>query len=235
MIGAIVNTLSVIIGSTLGLFFGSRLQEHHTVTITHGLSIVVLVLGISSAIQTGDALTMIICLVLGIILGELLRIEHRLDQLGNFLRSRFAGSKSASTFTEGFVSASLLMCIGPMSIMGSLEAGLDHNYAILFSKSAIDFFIAVTFSATMGVGVAFAALPIFVYEGCITLLASFVSPYLSTTVITEMSAVGGILQMCTGINMLRSGSTQIKVGNMLPAILLPIVYVPVANWLTSLF
>ena len=223
------------IGSLIGLLFGGRLQTRHTETLIRGLAIVIVIIGIMPAIQTNSILTVIVCLVLGTVFGEILDIERRLDTLGNWLKKRFAHGLSDSTFTEGFVTASLLMCIGSMAVMGSLEAGINHNYAIIFSKSVIDGIMSITFAATLGAGVAFAALPVFVYQGAITLLATFLAPYLSSGVVTEMSAVGGILLIATGINTLGICQERIKVGNMLPAILLPIIYMPVTNWLASLF
>ena len=234
MIATIVNAAAIIVGSFLGILFGGKVRREHMDTIAQGLSIVVLVIGIGPAIATNDILAVIICLVIGTILGEFLDIERRLDRLGDALKARFA-RKNSGSFTLGFVTASLLMCIGSMAVMGSLEAGIHQNYSILFSKSVIDGVMAVTFAAAMGIGVAFAALPIFVYQGALTLLASSLAPYLSEAVITEMSAVGGILLIGTALNMLEILPKRIRVGNLLPAILLPILYIPLANWLASAF
>lgn len=234
MIASVVNAAAVIVGSLLGILFGHRVRKEHMDTIAQGLSIVVLVIGIGPAIATDNILAVIICLVAGTILGEFLDIERRLDGLGDALKARFA-RKSGGSFTQGFVTASLLMCIGSMAVMGSLDAGIRHDYSILFSKSVIDGVMAVTFAAAMGIGVAFAALPLFVYQGALTLLASFLAPYLSDAVITEMSAVGGILLIATALNMLEILPRRIRVGNLLPAILLPILYIPLANWLASAF
>lgn len=234
MIATIVNAAAIIVGSFLGILFGGKVRREHMDTIAQGLSIVVLVIGIGPAIATNDILAVIICLVIGTILGEFLDIERRLDRLGDALKARFA-RKNSGSFTQGFVTASLLMCIGSMAVMGSLEAGIHQNYSILFSKSVIDGVMAVTFAAAMGIGVAFAALPIFVYQGALTLLASSLAPYLSEAVITEMSAVGGILLIGTALNMLEILPKRIRVGNLLPAILLPILYIPLANWLASAF
>lgn len=234
MIASVVNAAAVIVGSLLGILFGHRVRKEHMDTIAQGLSIVVLVIGIGPAIATDNILAVIICLVAGTILGEFLDIERRLDRLGDALKARFA-QKSGGSFTQGFVTASLLMCIGSMAVMGSLDAGIRHDYSILFSKSVIDGVMAVTFAAAMGIGVAFAALPLFVYQGALTLLASFLAPYLSDAVITEMSAVGGILLIATALNMLEILPRRIRVGNLLPAILLPILYIPLADWLASAF
>lgn len=235
MIAAVVNGAAILLGSLLGIALRTRLREEHTVTIIKGLGIVIAILGVMGAIKTAAILSVVLCLVLGTILGELLQIERRLDQLGERLRARFAGGSSAGSFTQGFVTSSLLFCVGSMAVIGSLEAGLRHNYATIFSKSVIDGIMSVTFAAAMGIGVAFSALPVLVYQGLLTLLASLLAPLLPGPVVTEMSAVGGILLIATGINMLELGAGRIKVGNMLPAILLPIVYLPVANWISSLF
>ena len=234
MIASIVNAAAVIVGSLLGILFGGKVRREHMDTIAQGLGIVVLVIGIGPAIATNNILTVIICLVVGTILGEFLDIERRLDRLGEALKARFARG-SGGSFTQGFVTASLLMCIGSMAVMGSLDAGIRHDYSILFSKSVIDGVMAVTFAAAMGIGVAFAALPLFVYQGALTLLASSLAPYLSDAVITEMSAVGGILLIATALNMLEVLPHRIRTGNLLPAILLPIAYIPLASWLASVF
>ena len=234
MIATVVNAAAIILGSLLGILFGKKVRREHMDTIAQGLSIVVLVIGVGPAIATNNILAVIICLVAGTIVGEFLDIERRLDRLGEALKARFARGNNGS-FTQGFVTASLLMCIGSMAVMGSLEAGIHQNYSILFSKSVIDGVMAVTFAAAMGIGVAFAALPIFVYQGALTLLASYLAPYLSDAVVTEMSAVGGILLIGTALNMLEILPRRIRVGNLLPAILLPILYIPLANWLASAF
>ena len=234
MIATAVNALAIVAGAALGLLFRRRLRPERTVTLVHALAILVLVIGITPAVAANQILAVLICLVVGTIVGELLDIERRLDALGAFLKARFAQGDARGTFTEGFVTASLLMVVGSMAVMGSLEAGIRGNYAVLFSKSVIDGILALTFAATLGVGVAFAALPVFVYQGLLTLLASLLAPYLSDAVVTEMSAVGGILLIGTGLNMLEILPSRIRVGNMLPAIVLPIVYLPLADRLASL-
>ena len=235
MIAAVVNSLTVVLDALIGSFFGGRPQERHTATIVKALSLVVLVLGISSAIKTENLLAVIVCLLLGTIAGETLGLERRLNSLGGWLRKRFAGGKAAGNFTEGFVICSLLVCVGSMAIIGSMEAGIHHNYATIYSKSVIDGVMAVTFAINYGIGAAFAALPLLVYQGGLTLLASAVAPYLSNAVVTEMSAVGGILLIGTGINMLELTKERIRVGNMLPAVFLPVLYLPLAHWMISRF
>lgn len=229
MIAAIVNAVVVVLGGLLGLLLGGRLKEHHTKTIVAALGICTMVIGITSAIVTTNILIVIICLVIGTIVGELLKIEHRLDVLGDWLKSKVA-KNGGGRFTEGFVTASLLFCVGSMAIMGSFDAGLRGDYNTIFAKSALDCVMAVTFAATMGVGVLFSGASVLIYQGALTLLAGFVEPYLSAEVIVEMSAVGGVMLIGTGINILGLTKERVKVGNMLPAIVLPVVWFAVSNF-----
>ena len=220
MIAAIVNAVVVILGGLLGLLLGGRLKEKHTKTIVMALGICTMVIGITSAITTANILIVIICLVIGTIVGELLKIEHRLDSLGGWLKSKVA-KNGGGRFTEGFVTASLLFCVGSMAIMGSFDAGLRGDYNTIFAKSALDCVMAVTFAATMGVGVLFSSA---------TLLAGVIEPYLSAEVVVEMSAVGGIMLIGTGMNIIGLTKERIKVGNMLPAIVLPVLWFAVSNF-----
>lgn len=192
-------------------------------------------IGISGMVGTKDMLCVIVCMVAGTVIGELIDIERRLERAGDLLRAKVAKGDGDSRFTESFVNASLLFCVGAMAITGSIEAGLNHNYEIIVSKGVIDGVTSISFAATMGIGVAFSVIPLFVYQGAITLLAAWVGPYLPAAVVTEMSAVGGTLIVAIAINLLGLSKTKIKVGNMLPAMFLPIGYIPLANWLSSLF
>lgn len=137
-------------------------------------------------------------------------------------------------FTEGFVTATLLFCVGSMAVMGSLEAGINHNYSIIISKGVIDGVTAITFAATMGIGVAFSTIPLLLYQGGITLLAGAVAPFLSDAVVVEMSAVGGVMLLGLAANMLDLVKERIRVGNMLPALFLPLLYLPLAQWIGQL-
>lgn len=223
MIACIVNAVAVILCGLLGLLLGGRLKEEHTHTIVNGLGICTMVIGITSAIATANILVVIICLVFGTIVGEALKIEYRLDSLGDWLKSKVS-KNGGGRFTEGFVTASLLFCVGSMSIMGSFDAGLRADYDTIFAKTALDSVMAVTFAATMGVGVLFSSGTILIYQGALTLLAFFVEPYLSAEVIVEMSAVGGVMLIGTGMNILGLTKDRIKVGNMLPAIVFPVIW-----------
>lgn len=229
-----INAALVLLGSFLGLTFKNHIGERFITILTHALGLCVVGIGISSAIGTQDTLCVIVCMVLGTVLGEALRIEDRLDSAGEILRRRFVKGGGSSRFTEGFVTSSVLFCVGSMAIMGAMKAGIQGDWSILISKGVIDGVTAITFAATMGVGVAFSAVPLILYQGALTLLSAWAGPYLSAAVITEMSAVGGTIILGIGINMLGLGKGKIKVGNMLPAIFLPIAYLPVAGFLGQL-
>lgn len=228
MLAVFVNALAVILGSTLGLLFRKWLKEEYTQTIIACMGICTIVIGITSAIQTSGIIIVVVCLVVGTVLGELLKIEARLDNMGDRLKKKVS-KNGDSRFTEGFVSASLLFCIGSMSIMGSFEAGLQGKYDIIFTKALMDGIISITFAATMGLGVAFSALTIIVYQGALTLLAGVIAPILSDPVVTEMGAVGGVMLIAAGMNIIGLTKERIRVGNMLPALIFPAVWFAIAG------
>lgn len=236
MIAAVVNAILVLAGSMIGLLFKSKIKERYSQTIVAGLALCVAVIGIINAAATQDILAVILCMVFGTVIGELIQIEERLDRLGERLKKRVMKKDGdGGRFTEGFVTAALLFCVGSMAIMGSLEAGINQKYTIIFSKSIIDCVTAITLAAAMGIGVAFSAAAVLIYQGALTLLATVVGPYLSSAVVVEMSAVGGAMLIGIALNMLEVGKNRIRVGNMLPAVILPIIYVPLAAYLSSLF
>lgn len=234
MLATVINAALILLGGILGVLFKNRIPARFNAILTHALGLCVLGIGIISAIGTENTLCVIVCMVLGTILGEAIRIEDRLDGAGELLRKRLAGGDGGSRFTEGFVTASVLFCVGSMAIMGSMEAGIQGKYDILISKGVIDGVTSITLASAMGVGVAFSVLPLMIYQGGLTLLFAQVGPFLDSAAITEMSAVGGTIIMGIAINMLGLGKAKIRVGNMLPAIFLPLVYLPAAQWLAGL-
>ena len=231
MLATIINVILVLIGSAVGLLFKNLISDKLTSALTRALGLCVLGIGVGSLTGTRDMLCVIVCMVIGTIIGHAADIEGRLESAGNFLKARLVKGDSNSRFTEGFVTAFLLYCVGAMSITGSIEAGLNHNYKIIVSKGVLDGVNSVSFAAAMGIGVAFSTVPMLLYQGGITLLAGWVGPYLPEPVITEMTAVGGALIAALAINMLELGREKIKVANMLPAMFLPIAYIPLAEWL----
>ena len=206
-----------------------RLRE----TINVGVALCVLMIGISGAIKTENMMLVIICVVAGGALGEAIRIEAGLERLGEWAQRRFA--RGDNTFAQGFVSATLLFCVGAMAVVGSLEAGLTGKGDTLMAKSMLDGVTAIIFASSMGPGVILSALPILVYQGSIALLSGSVGGYLSSEVINEMSAVGSVMIVGLGLNMLGVMKERIRVGNMLPAMLLPIAYFPIYGWIAGLF
>ncbi len=220
MIGNLANAFAIILGSLIGVFLKDRFKESYKDTIMNGIGLAVLVIGISGAIKTENMLLVVASLVIGSILGEWLRIENKLESLGKFIENKVG--KGTSNISNGFVTASLIYCVGAMAIVGSLESGLTGNNGTLFVKAILDGVTAIIFASTLGIGVAFSAASVFAYQGIITLTANIMKVFLSDPVIVEMSAVGGILIMGIGVNLL--GIKKVRIGNMLPAIFIPIIY-----------
>ena len=225
MLGTIVNSLAIIVGAILGISLKNGIKEDYKNTIMDGIGLCVLIIGIMGGIESENIVLIISSIVLGSLIGEIIGIENKLDKLGNKMEGYFG--KNDSNFSTGFVTGSLVYCIGAMAIVGALESGLSGNHQTLFAKSTLDGISAIIFSSTLGIGVAFSAIPVFIYQGIITLLANFVKDILTPEVIREMSSVGGILIAAIGINIL--GIKKIKVGNMLPAIFIPIIYYVITN------
>lgn len=234
MIATIVNVVLVLLGSILGLVFKNRISSRFSATLTSALGLCVMGIGVTSMISTNDTLCVIVCMVAGTLLGEALRIEDRLEGIGDVLRRRLLRQGGSSRFVEGFVNATVLFCVGAMAINGSMEAGMNQNYDILISKGVIDGVTSITFAAAMGIGVAFSVVPLFLYQGGLTLIFSVVGQAMDPLVVTEMSAVGGTIIVGIALNMLGLPKEKIRVGNMLPAIFLPLGYLPLAGWLGGL-
>ena len=220
MLGTIVNTLAIIVGSLIGLLFRGGIPEKFSRTLMQAMGLAVVLIGITTALKTDAILVVIVSLAIGSFLGELLGIEDRLEQLGHWMGRRFAGQSEG--VAKGFVSASLLYCVGAMAIVGSLESGLAGNHQTLFAKSVIDGIGSVLFASTLGIGVLFSAVSVFIYQGLITLGASYLKQFLVPEVVGQMSAVGGLLILAIGIGLL--DIKKINIGNMLPAIFIPLIY-----------
>ncbi|AOY59498.1 MULTISPECIES: DUF554 domain-containing protein [Desulfococcus] len=220
MLGTLVNTLAIVCGALAGLLLRGGAPEKYTSTVMHAISLAVILIGLKGAIDTPDILLVIFSLAIGSVIGEMLRIEERLERFGNRLERRF--SKEEGGFSKGFVAASLLFCVGSMAIVGAMESGLTGDHKTLYAKSVLDGVAAVVFGSTFGIGVLFSAVSVFCYQGFITFTATLIKPFLVPAVVSQMSAVGGLLIMAIGFNMLEI--KRIKVGNMLPAIFIPLAY-----------
>ena len=236
MIAVFVNMGTVLLGSLIGILFRSRLRESVQKALMTALGLCTAVIGIKSALAADDILCVIICMALGTALGEWLRIDDAIERAGDFLKKRFVGGRAdTGRFTEGFVSACILFCIGSMTIVGSLEAGLRQDYSIIFAKSTLDFVSSMAMAAAMGFGVPFAVLFILVFQGGLTLLAGLAGPALSAAAVNGMSAVGGTILIGTAVMLMDLSRERIRLANMLPAIFLPIIYIPLARWIGGLF
>lgn len=218
MLGTIVNSLSILVGGLVGSLLKNKISATHNETLMKALGLCVIIIGLKSALQINNILLLIISLGLGSLVGEIVNIEKGIEDVGTWLE----GKVSRNGIAKGFVTASLVFCVGAMSIMGSLESGLSKNYSILYAKSLLDGTFAIIFSSSLGIGVCFSAISVFIYQGIITLTASLMKQFLIISVVNEMSAVGGLLIVAIGANMLEI--KRIKVGNMLPAIFVPLVY-----------
>lgn len=235
MIAAVLNAILIFAGSAVGLLCKGKIKESYSNAIMIGLGLCVMMIGISGAVKTENVLCVIVSMVIGIILGEALRIEDRLDNLGELLRVKLMKGKESGRFTEGFMTASLMFCVGSMAIVGSMEAGIHHDYSTILSKSVIDCVTAVTFAATMGIGVAFSGFAVLIYQGLLTLIFILVGNIMPADMINEMSATGSLIIIGLSLNMIGVTKKPIRVGNMLPAIFLPILLVPLFKWLGGLF
>ena len=205
---------------------GSRLRggipEKYKDTIGYALALCVLTIGIQGAIRTENMMLVIVSAVVGSLIGEALRLEDRLDSLGAWVQKRLA--KDDDGFSQGFISATLLYCVGSMAVVGSIEAGLQNKPDTLLAKAVLDGVSALILSSSMGMGVALSALPLIAYQGAIALLAMLLGNFLPAEAIAEVSATGSLLIIGLGFNMLGFSKARIRVGNMLPAILIPAVY-----------
>ncbi len=222
MLGTLVNVATVILGSGLGLLLRKGIPQRLTDSVMKAVALCVIYIGIDGCLEGNKTLVAIVSLALGALIGELLKLDDRLNSLGTKIENKVSKNGSGdNTIARGFVTASLLFCVGAMAIVGSLESGINGNHEILFSKSLLDLISSFILSTTMGIGVMFAAVFVFLYQGLITVLAQFVGPYLSGAVIAEMTCTGSILIIALGLNML--GVTKLKIMNYIPAVFLPIV------------
>lgn len=223
MEGTIINAGAIVIGGLIGLSIGGRFPVTMVNGIMHGVSLVVLIVGLQMALQTGNAIIVLLSVVLGGIIGESLLLEDRFNQLSRRLEERYARGGEGQ-FTRGFVAASLLYCIGPMAITGAFQNGLLGDYSILLTKSFLDGISAVALAAGLGYGVVFSAVPVLLYQGTLAFGAIWVKPLLSPGVVTEMTATGGVLILGIGLSMLEI--KKLRIANFLPAlgVVIPLVY-----------
>ncbi len=222
MLGTIVNTGAILIGSIVGLFLKGGISKRFDEAIMKALGLSVLFIGISGSLKSTDTLLLIISLIIGVIIGETIDLDKALNQLGEKIEAYYKKGGKGGSIAEGFVSASLLFCIGSMAIVGSIQSGLEGNHEMLFVKSMLDGITSIIYTASMGIGVAFSAVAVFLYQGAITLGAGFLGNVLTEVQITNIGAIGSVVIMALGLNMLQI--TKIKVANFLPALFIPMIY-----------
>ena len=231
-LGTIINTLAVIVGSGIGLLLKSGLKQKIQDILMQACGIAVIFIGAAGALQgmlvinegkieTQGSMLLIFSLVIGGFIGEVLDIEKKLDGLGTKIKNAVK-IKEDNRFVEGFVNASLIICVGAMAIVGSIQDGLTGDYSMLLAKSILDLIIVIIFASTHGIGVMFSAIAVFVYQGIFTVLASSIGQFLGEPLINNLSYIGSTLIFCVGVNL--AFGKKIKIGNMLPALIVPVIY-----------
>lgn len=219
--GAVINFVIVIICGFLGTLFKKGIPEKVKTTLISGMALCVIYIGISGTLEeNANIIVIIISMALGAIIGELVDFDKIVEKLGLKLESKFGGNDTK--IAQGFVTATLLFCVGAMTVVGSIDSGISGDNSTLYSKSIIDGVSSVALASSLGIGVMLAAFPVLIIEGGLTLLAVFVAPVLNEVAITQMSVIGSLLIIALGLNML--GLTKIKVMNYLPAIFLPLIF-----------
>ena len=246
MIAVFVNCFAIILGSFLGILFSRKMNSELNITICDAAGVVTFVIGLQMALNYNNIIYVILSLIIGGILGNLADIDGKILQFGKFLEkhlyhkkialqnSQIQLSETSSTelktkklsqknFAYAFLNASVLFCVGAMAIIGSFKAGIQKDYTIIFTKSVLDGFMSIGFAASMGVGTAFSCIAILLYQGALTLLSAFISPFVTDALITELSATGGCMIMMIGLNLLEI--KKIKTANYLPSMILVVIFV----------
>ncbi len=225
MIGTLLNVVTVAIGGTLGVLIGDRLPERVRESVITGLGLVTLAVGVTNAQRTGNIIIPLLAVVSGVILGELLNLDGRLRGFGGWLQQRFGGSGSPGSgrderarFINGFVTASLLFCVGPLTVLGSIQDGMTGQYELLAIKSVLDGFAALAFASAMGVGVLFSIITVVVVQGGLALMGALAGGFMTDPMIAEMSAAGGVLLI--GLALVQLEIKQPRVANFLPALVI---------------
>lgn len=223
--GTIVNVIAVLVGGAIGLLLNKGVPEKLASALMTGVGFCTMYIGIDGCLDGDNTLVAVLSIVFGAVVGTLLDLDGRLKRMGERVEERFSKKESTGgRLAQGFVSASLLFCVGTMAIVGSLQSGLQGNHEMLYLKSVLDAISSVVFGATLGVGVMLSAVSVFVYQGAITMLAQVVAPYLSEVVIAEMNCVGSLLIIGLSLNLLKVA--DIKVANFVPAVFFPILLCP---------
>lgn len=233
MVGVLVNTIAVIIGSTIGLLFKKAISEKITNAAMTAIALCTVYIGISGSLKGENTLILIVSMLIGTIIGTVINIDGGIEKLGTIIENRFSGKDGKVSAAQGFVTASLLFCIGSMTIVGSLNAGLYGDNELLFTKSLLDFISSMMLSVSLGIGVLCSSVFVLVFQGLLVLLSSLLAPVLTDSAITEMTCAGSVMIIALGLNLL--GVTKIKVANFLPALVIAPIVCWAAPYISSIF
>lgn len=237
MIGTLINFFAILLGTAVGLLLRKGIPDRLKDTIVQGQGLCVILVGLFStfganeatgALQQADLTCVIVCMVIGSLIGAWIDIEKRLNDLGSMIERRFVPSAGEGSIAKGFVTASLVFCVGAMAIVGPMNSGLRGDHSTLISKSVLDGVFAIFFTSSLGIGVGLSAFAVLIYQGIFALLAAWIEPFLTPDMLTQICAVGGLLIMGIGLNMIYD-KHHIPVGNMLPGIFLPMAYIPLVS------
>ncbi|MCI8991610.1 MAG: DUF554 domain-containing protein [Eubacterium sp.] len=220
--GTIVNTAAVLVGSTVGLLLKKGIPEKYSDIMMKGVALCTMYIGISGALKGENTIILILSVVIGAMIGQFFDLDGKLNRLGGVIEKKFKKEGEPMPVAQGFVSASLLFCVGAMTIVGSLQSGLTGDHQMLYTKSVLDCISSIVFASSMGIGVLFSAIFVLVFQGAITLGAQALAPVLTDSVVAEMTCAGSVIIIALALNML--GITKLKVMNYIPAIFLPIVF-----------
>lgn len=218
MTGTLVNAAAILAGAMIGAVGKKALKDSTAHTILQGIGLVVFLIGTQMALEAKDVLIVLIAIVLGALIGETTRIHHHLEELGRRLEERF----STHSIAAGFVTATILFCVGSMSILGPIQSGVEGVHTILYLKSVIDFVVSLVLASTMGIGVVLSAVSVLIFQGSFTLLAGLLEPFITPEMLSDINATGGLLILSIAINMFLPG--KVRTANFLPAVFLVIVY-----------
>ncbi len=230
MIGTLINSALILLGTALGLMLRRGIPDRVREGLLAAMGLSTVLIGLKGAFGTTDTLCVILCMAFGTVIGCALNLELRLDRFGKWMEKKLSflpGASEEGSLSKGFVTCTLIYCVGAMAIIGSISSSLRNDHSTLIAKGVIDGLTAVVFTSSMGLGVGLSAFSVLLYQGTISLLALWISPILTDLVITEMSAVGGLLIAAIGLNLVYD--KHIPVGNMLPSIILPPLYLAVSG------
>ena len=213
--GTVFNCLAVILGSLIGMAAGKFISEKMSTTIFNCMGLFTIYVGINMALATKNSILVLLSLVFGTVTGEFFNLDFKLNSLGDFLKSKFHSSNK--NFTNGFVTATLLFCIGSMGILGALNDGIKHDPELLLTKGTMDGIMSVLLAGSFGSGVVCSIIPMFIYQGSLTFLASFCEPFITPEILSDLSGLGGLMVIAIGTNLLKI--TSLKLGDMLPALI----------------